>query len=60
LLTQKDISRESYLPQRTVRYALQRLKKKNLLEVRFYFKDARQSLYSIKDSERRKEEDMPE
>lgn len=48
LLTQKDITRESYLPQRTVRYALDRLKKTDILEERFYFKDARQSLYGIK------------
>lgn len=48
LLTQKDIARESYLPARTVRYALDRLKKKNILEERFYFKDARQSLYGIR------------
>lgn len=48
LLTQKDITRESYLPPRTVRYALDRLKKKDILEERFYFKDARQSLYGIK------------
>ena len=47
-MTQKDISRESYLPPRTVRYALDRLKKKDILEERFYFKDARQSLYGIK------------
>ena len=40
--------RESYLPPRTVRYALNRLKKKDLLEERFYFKDARQSLYGLK------------
>lgn len=47
-MTQKDITRESYLPPRTVRYALDRLKKKDILEERFYFKDARQSLYGIK------------
>lgn len=48
LLTQKQITQESYLPQRTVRYALDRLKKKQLLEEHFYFKDARQSLYGLK------------
>jgi len=48
MLTQKQITKESYLPPRTVRYALNRLKKTNLLEVRFYFKDARQSLYGLK------------
>lgn len=48
LLTQKEIVQESYLPPRTVRYALSRLKEEGFLEERFYFKDARQSLYGIK------------
>ncbi|MCL7474746.1 MAG: helix-turn-helix domain-containing protein [Methanosarcinales archaeon] len=50
LLTQKEIVRESYLPPRTVRYALSRLKDEGFLEERFYFKDARQSLYGIRDA----------
>ncbi len=50
MLTQKQITRESYLPPRTVRYALNRLKKKDLLEERFYFRDARQSLYGLKNT----------
>ncbi len=58
LLTQKDITRESYLPPRTVRYALERLKKKDILEERFYFKDARQSLYGIKNFHGVKEGDL--
>jgi transcription initiation factor IIE alpha subunit len=48
LLTQKEIASESYLPPRTVRYALNRLRREQLLEERFYFKDARQSLYGLK------------
>lgn len=47
-LTQKQIAEESYLPSRTVRYALNRLKDEQMLEERFYFKDARQSLYGIR------------
>jgi hypothetical protein len=47
LLTQKDIINKTYLPARTVRYALTRLKKENLLLERFYFQDARQSLYGL-------------
>ncbi|NMB84741.1 MAG: MarR family transcriptional regulator [Methanothrix sp.] len=47
LLTQKDIIARTYLPARTVRYALTRLKKENLLLERFYFPDARQSLYGL-------------
>ncbi|MDW7725934.1 MAG: MarR family transcriptional regulator [Candidatus Methanoperedens sp.] len=48
LMTQKDIVAESYLPPRTVRYALSILKKEGILEERIYFKDARQCLYGIK------------
>jgi hypothetical protein len=47
LLTQKDIISKTYLPARTVRYALSRLKDENLLQERFYFQDARQSLYGL-------------
>ena len=47
LLTQKDIVAETYLPPRTVRYALNRLKEKDILQERFYFQDARQSLYGL-------------
>ncbi len=46
-LTQKDIVRQSYLPARTVRYALNRLKEEKVLQERFYFQDARQSLYGL-------------
>jgi len=47
-LTQKEIARVTYLPPRTVRYALDRLLTENLVHARFYFKDARQSLYGLK------------
>lgn len=46
-LTQKDLVERTALPSRTVRYAIGRLKEKNLLVERFYFIDARQSLYSL-------------
>ena len=49
-MTQKDITRETYLSPRTVRYALDRLRKYGILEERFYFKDARQSLYGLRTS----------
>ena len=39
---------ETFLPIRTVRYALNRLKKEGLLEVQFSFKDARKCIYSLK------------
>ena len=47
LLTQKDIVAKTYLPSRTVRYALNRLKEQHVLQERFYFQDARQSLYGL-------------
>lgn len=47
LLTQKDIIKKTYLPPRTVRYALNRLRDEHILQERFYFKDARQSLYGL-------------
>ncbi|MFB3764747.1 MAG: MarR family transcriptional regulator [Methanotrichaceae archaeon] len=46
-LTQKDIVAETYLPPRTVRYALDRLKEQDILQERFYFQDARQSLFGL-------------
>jgi len=46
-LTQKDIIRETSLPSRTVRYALGRLKDENIIVERYYFTDARQSLYGL-------------
>ncbi len=47
-LTQKEIAKETRLPSRTVRYALNRLKDEDVLEEREYFQDARQCLYQIK------------
>ena len=50
LMTQKELVAESYLPPRTVRYALDKLKKEGVLEERLFYKDARQSLYALKSS----------
>ena len=47
-LTQKEITKVTRLPTRTVRYALCRLKDEDILEEREYFQDARQCLYQIK------------
>jgi DNA-binding IclR family transcriptional regulator len=47
LLTQKDIVAKTYLPPRTVRYALNRLKEQHILQERFYFQDARQGHYGL-------------
>ncbi len=49
-LTQKDLIRETSLPSRTVRYALNRLKEEQFLIERHYFIDARQSLYGLNQS----------
>ncbi len=46
-LTQKEIIRETYLPARTVRYALSRLKDEKVLVERLHLVDARQSLYGL-------------
>jgi transcription initiation factor IIE alpha subunit len=47
LLTQKEIINRTDLPARTVRYALSRLKNENILQQKFCFQDARQSLYGL-------------
>ncbi len=47
-LTQKEITKVTRLPTRTVRYALNRLKQEDILEEHEYFQDARQCLYQIK------------
>jgi transcription initiation factor IIE alpha subunit len=47
LLTQKEIINKTYLQARTVRYALSRLRNENILQERFCFQDARQSLYGL-------------
>ena len=46
-LTQKDLISKTDLPPRTVRYALSRLKGEDILQERFCFQDARQSIYSL-------------
>jgi transcriptional regulator, ArsR family len=46
-LTQKGIAEESMLSARTVRYALERLKRIGVVTEDVYFADARQNLYEI-------------
>lgn len=48
-MTPKRLVEETYLPPRTVRYALSALEEKDVLETRFNFVDARQKLYAIKE-----------
>lgn len=46
-MTQKEIIDKTHLPARTVRYAISRLRDEDLIQERFYFQDARQSLYGL-------------
>ena len=46
-LTQKEIINLSYLPERTVRYALDLLLKKRLITQKPYLNDARQTVYGV-------------
>ena len=46
-MTQKEIINNSLLPERTVRYALDFLMKKNLITNHPHFNDARQNVYNI-------------
>jgi DNA-binding transcriptional ArsR family regulator len=45
--TINDIEKQTYLPHRTVRYAIKRLKEGGMVTQLFYIKDARQSLYRL-------------
>lgn len=46
-LTQSQLSEETLLPSRTVRYALTRLEDAGVVESRFSFSDARKRLYRL-------------
>ncbi|MBW2976765.1 NAD(+)/NADH kinase [Candidatus Woesearchaeota archaeon] len=46
-LTQKEVIKISYLPERTVRYALELLLKKRLITQKPYLSDARQTVYGV-------------
>lgn len=46
-MTQKQLVAESMLSARTVRYALDRLDERDIVEENIYFADARQSLYQL-------------
>jgi DNA-binding MarR family transcriptional regulator len=46
-LTQKRIVEETMLSARTVRYALERLEDRGVVDEDIYFADARQSLYKL-------------
>ncbi|MFB6302319.1 MAG: MarR family transcriptional regulator [Haloferacaceae archaeon] len=46
-LTQGELTEETRLPPRTVRYALSRLEEVNAVESRFSFADARKRVYEL-------------
>jgi DNA-binding MarR family transcriptional regulator len=46
-LSQREVAEESLLPDRTVRYAINRLEKAELVESRYSFHDARKRVYAL-------------
>jgi transcriptional regulator, ArsR family len=46
-LSQGGLAEESLLPDRTVRYALNRLEEEELVDSRYSFKDARKQVYFL-------------
>jgi DNA-binding MarR family transcriptional regulator len=46
-LTQSQLSEETMLPPRTVRYALSRLEEVGVVDSRFSFADARKRIYTL-------------
>ena len=46
-LSQGDLAEESLLPDRTVRYALNRLGEADLVDARYSLRDARKQVYSL-------------
>jgi len=47
-LSQGQLAEESLLPDRTVRYALNRLEESELVDSRYSFKDARKQVYYLR------------
>lgn len=47
-LSHANLAEESLLPDRTVRYALERLEDEDLVESRMSFRDARKRVYSLR------------
>lgn len=46
-LTQRELAERTLLPDRTVRYALNRLEEQDAVTSRFSFTDARKQIYSL-------------
>jgi DNA-binding MarR family transcriptional regulator len=49
-LTQKQLSEESLLPSRTVRYAISQLQEIDVIKTQVSFRDARQQIYSLSEA----------
>ncbi len=47
-LSQGGLAKESLLPDRTVRYALNRLEEEDLVDSRYSFEDARKQVYFLR------------
>jgi DNA-binding GntR family transcriptional regulator len=47
-LSQGQLAEESLLPDRTVRYALNRLEESDIVDSRYSFKDARKQVYYLR------------
>lgn len=52
-LSQGELAEQSLLPDRTVRYALNRLQEANLADSRYSFRDARKQVYFLDDADPR-------
>jgi DNA-binding MarR family transcriptional regulator len=50
-LSQGELAEQSLLPDRTVRYALNRLEEAGLADSRYSFRDARKQVYFLADSD---------
>ncbi len=50
-MTHKDLVQKTHLAPRTVRYALKKLKERQLIIEKFNFRDARQIIYQYRNSE---------
>jgi len=50
-MTHKDLVQKTHLAPRTVRYALKKLKERQLIIEKFNFRDARQIIYQNRDTQ---------
>jgi predicted transcriptional regulator len=50
-MTHKDLVQKTHLAPRTVRYALKKLKERQLIIEKFNFRDARQIIYQYRNSD---------